>query len=141
MALIDRADPEVNLKLRGGEEVRVPEAGRIFVVGNVKRPGAFAIEDNGQLTLLKALAHAEGLTRFASKHAFIFRREAAGTKNEIPVQLSEIMERKAPDVPLLPNDILYIPDNKRARLSVGTLEKLLLVGGGVTSALVYAGVR
>jgi polysaccharide biosynthesis/export protein len=38
--LIDGADPDVNLKLEGGEEIRVPEAGRIFVVGNVKRPGA-----------------------------------------------------------------------------------------------------
>jgi protein involved in polysaccharide export with SLBB domain len=93
------------------------------------------------MTLLKALAQAEGLSRFAGKQVFIFRREAAGNKNEIPVQLSQIMERKAPDVQLLPNDILYVPDNKRARLSVGTLEKLLLVGGGVTSALVYAGVR
>jgi polysaccharide export outer membrane protein len=46
--LIDAADPQVNLKLTGGEEIRVPEAGRVFVVGNVRRPGAFAIEDTGR---------------------------------------------------------------------------------------------
>src|SRR5262249_53016612 len=33
--LIDAADPALNVTLEGGEEVRVPQAGRVFVVGNV----------------------------------------------------------------------------------------------------------
>ena len=41
-ALVDGADPEMNVKLTGGEEIRVPEAGKIFVVGNVKKPGRFS---------------------------------------------------------------------------------------------------
>src|SRR6185369_16239099 len=39
--LIDAANPAVNIRLTGGEEIRVPESGKIFIVGNVKRPGAF----------------------------------------------------------------------------------------------------
>ncbi len=42
-ALIDSADPEFNLALTGGEEIRVPEAARIYVVGDVKQPGAFPV--------------------------------------------------------------------------------------------------
>ena len=61
-ALIDSADPEANLKLTGGEEVRVPEAGKVFVVGNVKKPGAFAVQDGSETSVLKMLALAEGLT-------------------------------------------------------------------------------
>ncbi len=45
--LIEKADPTANLILEGGEEVRVPEAGRVFVVGNVKKPGAFRVGDEG----------------------------------------------------------------------------------------------
>ena len=37
-ALIHAADPSVNVVLRGGEEIRVPEAGNIFVVGNGENP-------------------------------------------------------------------------------------------------------
>src|SRR6185312_3585341 len=37
-ALIDAADPQMNMRLLGGEEIRVPEASKIYVVGNVKRP-------------------------------------------------------------------------------------------------------
>jgi polysaccharide biosynthesis/export protein len=140
-ALIDTADPAVNVKLTGGEEIRVPEAGKVFVLGNVKKPGAFAAQDGADTTVLKALAVAEGLTPYAGKQAYIYRREASGTKNEIPIQLKQIMDRKAPDVPLIADDILYIPDAKGTRATLATLEKLLIFGSGATSALIYAGVK
>jgi polysaccharide biosynthesis/export protein len=137
-ALIDAADPEANLKLTGGEEVRVPEAGRIYVVGNVKKPGAFPLQEGSESSVLKMLAVAEGLAPYAGKQAYIYRREASGSKNEIPIELSKIMDRKAPDAPLLPNDILYIPDNHGKRLGMAALEKILLFGSTAgATALIY----
>lgn len=137
-ALIEGTDPEANLRLSGGEEVRVPEAGKVFVVGNVKRPGAFPVEDGAETSVLRMLARAEGLTPFAGKLAYIYRREASGSKNEIPIELNKIMLRKAPDAPLLANDVLYIPDNRNGRLGLAILEKLLLFGGTAgATALVY----
>jgi len=48
------------------------------------------------------------------------------------------MKRQAPDVILTANDILYIPDNRRKRLGVAALEKLLLFGGTAgATALIY----
>jgi len=136
--LIDGSDPEANVKLSGGEEVRIPEAGKIYVVGNVRKPGAFTLENGSETTILKAVAIAEGLLPYAGKQAFIYRREGgADAKNEIPIELSKIMERKSPDSPLMANDILYIPDNKRQRMTIGALEKLLMIGGGVAGALIY----
>ena len=139
--LIDEADPKLNLPQTGGEEIRVPEVGKVFIVGNVTKPGAYPILDGIDSSVLKMLAVAEGLQRFATKEAYIYRREGNGGKNEIPVPLSKIMERKAPDVTLMANDILYVPDNKTRRMTLSALEKLLILGGGVTAALVYAGVR
>jgi polysaccharide export outer membrane protein len=139
--LIDAADSAMNLKLTGGEEIRVPEIGKFFVVGNVKKPGAFAAQGGSEPTVLKALALAEGLLPYASKRAYIYRQEASGVKNEIPIELGKIMSRKTPDVPLMPNDILYLPDAKGTRASLAALEKVLLFGTGATTALIYAGVR
>ena len=139
--LIDAADPAMNITLIGGEEIRVPEVGKVYVIGNVKRPGAFAVQGGVESTVLKMLALSEGLTPYASKDAYIYRREANGGKNEIQIPLSKIMERKAPDMPLLANDILYVPDNKTRRMTLGALEKLVMIGGGVGAALVYAGVK
>jgi protein involved in polysaccharide export with SLBB domain len=102
--LIDAADPVWNVTLVGGEEVRVPAAGHVFVAGNVKHPGAFRVDSGGETTVLKAVALAEGLAPFSTKDAYIFR---AG-QPEILVELSKIMDRKSPDVVLAANDILYV---------------------------------
>ena len=128
-ALMEATDPILNLKLVGGEEVRVPEVGRVFVVGNVHKPGAFPVQDVFETTVLKMLALSEGLIPFASKQAYIYRREGAtGAKTEIPVELKRIMDRKSPDVPLRANDILYVPDNSGRRTALTALERVLAFG-------------
>ena len=141
--LIDAADPDANLTLLGGEEVRVPEAGKIFVVGNVKKPGAFSVPASEQATVLQYLALAEGLMPYATKEAYIYRREqGTTTKNEIPIPLRSIMDRKAPDVPLLANDILYIPDDRGRRVAMSTIDRIITFGAGtVSGVLVYRTLR
>ena len=105
----------------------MPQAGRVFVVGNVKRPGAFRVDEGAGMTVLKAMAMAEGLTPYATKEAYIYRRgqgaAAEGPATELTVDLRKIMDRKAPDVAVGPNDILYIPDNRSARVTVSVIER------------------
>ena len=137
--LVGSSDPAFNIRLEGGEEIRVPEAGRVFVVGNVKQPGAFLIQDGAESSLLKALALSQGLLPYAGKTAYIYRTEGgAGSRNEIPIELRKIMDRKMPDVPLLANDIVYIPDAKGRRAALSTLEKALMLGTGLGGAAIYA---
>jgi polysaccharide export outer membrane protein len=136
-SLIDEADPAFNVKLYGGEEVRVPEVGRIYVVGNVKKPGAFPVRKGAGTTVLEIIALSEGLAPFYTREAYIYRQEGAGNKNEIPVPLEKIMQRKSPDVTLMANDILYIPDAKGKRITIGTLEKMAGVGAALGAAAIY----
>lgn len=138
--LINAADPAVNIVLTGGDEIRVPESGRVYVIGNVKTPGAYPVGDGTESTVLQMLALSQGLTEFAAKEAYIYRREGNGSKNEIPIPLNKIMERKAPDTPLLANDILYVPDNKSRRLTLGALERVLTFGttAGATALVLGA---
>jgi polysaccharide export outer membrane protein len=134
--LIDAADPELNLRLTGGEEIRVPEAGKVFVVGNVKKPGAFALQDGAETSVLKVLALAEGLAPYSSKVAYIYRRDAdSASKHEIPIPLGKIMQRKSPDVPLLANDVFYIPDNTGRRASMNALDRILGFGTATASGV------
>ena len=135
-ALIETGDPEANMMLSGGEEVRVPEVGQVFVVGNVKKPGRFAIKQ-GESSVRQALAYSEGQLRYSTKLAFIYRREANGKKDEIEVPLKKIMDRQAEDVKLVADDILYIPENEKKRTWVSALTALTGVGGGIAAALVY----
>jgi polysaccharide export outer membrane protein len=139
--LIEAANPAANLPLEGGEEVRVPESGRIFVVGNVKRPGAFRVGDASAFTVLQALALSEGLAPFAAKEAFIFRPSDSGPRKELAVALRKILDRKAPDVPLEVGDILYIPDNRRARTTSQAIERALSFAAGTASGALILGVN
>ena len=134
--LMGGAAPELNPRLTGGEEIRVPEAGRVYVVGSVKHPGAFTLRDASETSVLKVLALAEGLIPFASKEAYIFRhRDGTESKDEIPIAMSKIMARKSPDVTLAVDDILYVPDSKVRRLSVSALERIAGFGAATSSGL------
>lgn len=137
--LLDSANPASNIELHGGEVVRVPQAGRIFVVGDVKKPGSYFIADGSRSSIMKALALSGGLGGHAKQTAYIYRQEGgASGRNEIPVPLKKIMDRKSPDVALDANDILYVPDANGRRISEKVLESMVGVGGALGAALVYA---
>jgi polysaccharide export outer membrane protein len=132
--LIESADPALNVTLAGGEEVRVLPAGRVFVVGNVKKPGAFRMEAG--MTVLKALAMAEGLAPYATREAYIYRRGDAASQEvpqEVPIALRKILDRRAPDVALSANDIFYVPDNRAGRATAAAIEKALGFAIGTAS--------
>ena len=133
--LIDNADPALNVMLHGGEEVLVLEALKIYVVGNVKKPGAYPVRNDEETTILQVLALSEGLTPYSAKVAYVYRRSPGGTKTEVPVPLAKIMKRQSPDVPLQANDILYIPDNNGKRLTAETLDRI--AGLGTATATDY----
>lgn len=139
--LIDLADPESNMVLVGGEEIRVPEAGKVFVAGNVRKPGVLSLRDGEALSVLKVLALSEGLMPFAAKEAYVYRREASGQRNEVRIPLAKIVERKSPDVPLEDQDILYVPDNKGRRTAMTTIDRVLSFGSAAGAAAIYGTTR
>jgi polysaccharide export outer membrane protein len=137
--LIDGSDPSLNVMLEGGEEVRVPTMGRVFVVGNVTHPGAFRLDAGASMSVFKALALSEGLAPFAGKVAYIYRR--GGSPAEIPVELRKIMDRKSDDVQLLANDIFYIPDNQSRRTALTVVERAVGFATGTASGALILGLH
>jgi polysaccharide export outer membrane protein len=137
-ALLEGADPSHNITLNGGEEIRVPEAGKVYIVGNVRKPGAYSMQGS-ETSVLKMLALAEGLAPYAGKQAYVYRREGGNAgRNEVVIELSRIMKRESPDAQLQANDVLYIPDNKGRRLGLAAIEKVLLFGSTAgATALIY----
>ena len=131
-------DPSLNISLNGGEEIRVPQAGNVYVVGSVKKPGVFPVREAAHSSVLRALAVSEGLLPYAGQKAYIYRRQDAQTaSNEIPVELKKITDRKSPDVPLLPGDVLYVPDRSGRRNFAAVMERVLLMSTGLGSAALY----
>lgn len=108
----DRAE---NLDLYPGDSVVVPRAGIIYVVGAVNKSGGFVLTgERGSMTVLKAVALAEDLKPTAdAKKAVLIRKNAAlpNGAQEFTLNLPLILANKAPDSPMMADDVLFVPDS------------------------------
>lgn len=97
-----------NVPVSAGDTIVVSKAGIVYVVGDVRVPTGVVLE-NPNLTVLKALAIAQGTNPTAAQDKSRIIRHTATGQEEIPVPLKKILSAKAPDPPLLADDILFIP--------------------------------
>jgi len=134
--LLGHADAAFNPQLHGDEEIRVEQIGKIFVAGNVRHPGMYSMQSEFDTTVVKALALSEGLAPYSSKFAFIYRRAQGSDPEELKVPLNLIMQRRAPDVKLLADDILYVPENNGKRITGRVLEQLAGFSQAAGSSLI-----
>ena len=131
-ALMSAADTTLNIEVREGDVITVSKAELIFVMGAVKRSGGFTLGNHPNMSVLQALSLAEGLDRAASPKTARLLREAQPGQDrvEIAINLKPILAGNAPDVPLRPNDILFIPTSGVKLASMRSLEAAIQVGTG-----------
>lgn len=122
-----------NIVVLPGDTVFVPRADLVYVVGSVTKPGSFPIGESETLSALQLVSLAEGLIRTAaSEKAKILRLDSGSdTRTEIPINLSQLMAGKAPDVILRPDDILFIPNSGARSVEYRTLEAIVNTATGV----------
>jgi polysaccharide export outer membrane protein len=132
--LLERGNTENNIQLQAGDVVTIPHAGIVYALGAVQRPGGFvSTNDRAQLSTLKVLALAGGMTRIARQdRAVIIRKDSMGKQLAIPVDLAKIVQRKSEDVRMMPSDILYIPDNGAKAALIRAGEVGLAIGTALT---------
>jgi polysaccharide export outer membrane protein len=139
--LLESGNPAFNIQVYGGDVVSVPQAGIVYVMGaGIAQPGGYVLQSHGeQITVLKAVALAHGLTPFAkSNDAVIMRNNlATGQKDNIPVHIKQIENRKTDDVPIKPNDILYVPDSAGKKALARGGEAALGIGTGAALYRTY----
>jgi len=131
--LMESGDATNNIILQAGDIVTVPHSGIVYVLGAVGRPGGFVLaNDRGQMTTLKVLALAGGLTSTAkSEHAVIVRKNIQGQQHEVEVDLRKVMKRESEDVQLQPSDILYVPNSAGRQAMLRALEFGIALGSGI----------
>lgn len=119
-----------------GDTVFVKRAGIVYVLGGVMRPGGYVMQEQGSLSVLEAVALANGTSLPASIHTvYILRKNSDGSEIYISVPYNKITHGKDSDFTLRASDVLYVPTNKF---------KSALLGGGagilaaVSSASIYA---
>ena len=131
--LLEAGGSQNNIMLQAGDIVTVPHAGIVYVLGAVTRPGGFVVSnDRFQLTTLKVLALAGGMTRTArTSQAVVIRRDNQGRQHEVAVDLKKVVNREAEDLQLQPSDVLYIPENAAKQAMLRAAELGLAIGSAV----------
>jgi len=133
--LLESGNAVFNIPIYGGDVVSVPRAGIVYVLGfGVAQPGGYVLQSHGeQVTVLKALALAHGMTTFAKADSAVIMRSnpATGNRDQIPVHIKAIENHKEDDVPMKSNDILYIPDSRGLKVLARTGEAAIGIGSGI----------
>jgi polysaccharide export outer membrane protein len=111
--LIAGEDPADNVQVLAHDLISVPPAQVVYVMGDVKKAGEVSLKDRDTISVLQALASAEGMgpAPAALKDTKIMRLKPNSTtvREEIPIDLKKVQEGKAEDIAMRPNDILFVP--------------------------------
>ena len=136
--LLDSSDPRSNVLVYPGDMVKVARAGIVYVVGQVHKPGGFLLKTNENISVLQAIALAEGLTSNAKgKEARIFLGGTNGSPKEVPINLDKILAGKAPSPLLKPDDVLFVP-NSGGKEALHVLEQSTAgIVGALGGAAIY----
>ena len=130
---MESGDTKNNILLEAGDVVTVPHAGIVYVLGAVNRAGGYVLaNDRSQLSTLKILSLAGGLTRTAkADKAVILRKDTQGQQREVALDLKKVLNRQAEDLQLQPSDILYVPESAAKQTMFKAIEVGLALGTAV----------
>ena len=132
-SVLNANNPSENFLIEPHDVITVPDAQLVFVMGHVKKPGGFPMREEARVSALQALSMAEGpAPTGAPKHGRILRKQPGlDTRLEIAVDLNKVMSGKAPDVAMLPGDILVIPNNLPKNAFLRSVEAAVQIGTGL----------
>lgn len=119
-----------------GDTVLVPKAGIVYVLGDVRLPGGYVMNNNSsELSVVQMVATAGGANNSAVlSHARLVRRQPDGTYTTTTLDLGKLQKGKQPDIPLQPSDIVYVPFSFVKNAAVASTGGLI---SSTSSALIY----
>jgi len=120
-AITEHDKTELDVRLKAGDTIIVPKRDGVFVLGQVARPGAYALA-RGKWTLTRMIAKAGGFTQYArSTRVRVISRpppaaakgaeRSKGSIRTVDVRLIVNTGDLTKDVELLPGDIVFVPES------------------------------
>ncbi len=135
--LLEKGDLSLNIPIRGGDVIHVPERKRdlFYIVGEVTRAGAYEIPPKNTVLVSQAIAWAGGPMKTAKLNkGILVRYDGNGGRQEIAVNFKHIIEGKKSDFRVQPNDIVFIPGSTAKTIGYGLLGAIPTTASG---AVVY----
>lgn len=117
--LVEEGDMRLNATIKGGDIVSIPPRKKhfVYVLGYVQSPGAMDLGDIEQLSALKAVAMAGGLSHTARAQNSFVISERNGARTIVKVDLTKVVRGIRPDVSLRSGDTLIVGSDPIAKLA------------------------
>ncbi|MGB4785559.1 MAG: polysaccharide biosynthesis/export family protein [Candidatus Acidiferrum sp.] len=131
--IMEAKNPEENIQIFPHDVISVPKAEMVYVIGEVKRSGGFVLGEHQSISVLQALSLAEGLNGTAdARHARILRlKRDADQREELAVDVKDVLNGKKSDIALRGDDILFIPGSTGKKAALRALEAAIQTGTGL----------
>ncbi len=115
--LFRQGDLRFDIELQDGDYINIPSglSKEVYIVGEVNKPAQFAFRES--MPMSRSLALAEGFTRQADLSRIHIVRGALANPDLVVVNYKDVLNGKAQDVQLQPDDIVYVPPTYLARWS------------------------
>jgi polysaccharide export outer membrane protein len=120
-----------NPEVMPGDNITVPQTGIVYVLGDVERPGGFVLDRRSSLSVIQALALAEGTKSSASLSKARLIRTNQEQREEIPLDLRKILKSQRPDVFLQAGDIVFVPGSLTRGMGRRAIDTILATASGV----------
>jgi polysaccharide export outer membrane protein len=131
--IMEAKNPEENIQIFPHDVISVPKAEMVYVIGEVKRSGGFVLGEHQSISVLQVLSLAEGLNTTAdARHARILRlNRDADKREEMAVDVKDVLNGKKADVALRGDDILFIPGSTGKKAALRGIEAAIQTGTGM----------
>jgi polysaccharide biosynthesis/export protein len=122
---------KANIEVFPGDTVVVSRAGVVYVVGDVHKPSGVVMDNGTDMTVLQAIAMAEGPNPTASLNKAKLIRKTPTGPQETPLPLRDMLSSKAPDIRLQAEDIIFVPNSAAKSAGRRTLEAIVQSATGL----------
>ncbi len=120
-----------NITIEPGDTIIVSKAGIVYVVGDVRQPGGFIMENGKSITVLQAVALAQGIGPNPALNASRLIRKTPEGPKDIPLELNKILATKASDPQLQPEDIVFVAGSAAKGAAKRGAEAILQMATGI----------
>ncbi len=127
-----------NVRLQPGDTILVPRLGAVYIVGYVAHPGMILLERSSSVSLLQAIAMANGVSPGAALNKTrLLHRAPDGQITERTLPLKEILATREKDVDLHAEDIVIVRESRARSIFTRTVDTSIAMG----TSMVVLGVR
>jgi polysaccharide export outer membrane protein len=136
-SLLESRNPLDNIAIESGDAISVPKGELVYVIGAVPKQGGIVLNERETLTVLQVVSLSGGFERFANqKQVEILRLKPGATEREqIFVDVKAMLTNKTKDVPILANDILFVPISGKKAATVRAVEAMIGMGTTIGQGL------